>query len=101
MYYTVLHLNGCGCVQLYSCGSQTLQHLCIDASDSPEVDLRRHFAKCFDFIHGARVAGGAVVVHCLAGVSRSVTVSVAYVIAITSLPLRDALNSVRGVRRSL
>ena len=35
----------------------------------------------------------------LAGVSRSVTVTVAYIMTVTGLGWRDALNAVRGARR--
>jgi len=60
--------------------------------------LSQYFTPCVDFIHGARLGGGAVLVHCLAGVSRSVTVTVAYVMSVTSLGWVEALNAVRGAR---
>ncbi|KAK8769414.1 hypothetical protein V5799_014121 [Amblyomma americanum] len=42
--------------------------------------------------------GGNVLIHCLAGVSRSVTIAVAYVMSVTSLNWREALKAVRGAR---
>ena len=53
---------------------------------------------CNDFIHGARLRDGNVLIHCLAGMSRSVTVCVAYVMTITNLNWKDALKVVRTGR---
>ncbi len=77
--------------------SQGLQYLCIQISDSPEENLRQHFAKCIDFIHEARVANQSVLVHCLAGVSRSVTLTCAYLMTVTKLSHKDVLSAVRAV----
>ncbi|KAF2367509.1 Dual specificity phosphatase catalytic domain [Trinorchestia longiramus] len=74
------------------------EHLCILASDSPGQNLTQFFPVCNDFIHSARLKGGSVLIHCLAGMSRSVTVAVIYVMSVTTLNWRDALNAVRGAR---
>lgn len=73
-------------------------YLCLPVSDSPTQNISQFFSQCNDFIHNARVNGGNVLVHCLAGVSRSVTVVVAYVMTVTELGWRDSLNAVRGAR---
>lgn len=73
-------------------------YLCIPLSDSPTENISQYFSQCNDFIHNARVNGGNVLVHCLAGVSRSVTIVVAYVMSVTELGWRDSLNVVRGAR---
>ncbi|GAB6032691.1 hypothetical protein CHUAL_011567 [Chamberlinius hualienensis] len=74
------------------------EYLCISAADSPGQNLTQFFTTCNDFIHMARLNGGNVLIHCLAGVSRSVTVAVAYVMSVTNLSWREALNAVRGAR---
>ncbi|XP_076335201.1 dual specificity protein phosphatase 22-like isoform X2 [Tachypleus tridentatus] len=74
------------------------EYLCIQASDTPYQNLIQFFSRCNDFIHKARTNGGNVLVHCLAGVSRSVTIAVAYVMSVTSLSYRDALKVIRGAR---
>ncbi|CAL4104745.1 unnamed protein product, partial [Meganyctiphanes norvegica] len=74
------------------------EYLCIMASDSPGQNLTQFFPTCNDFIHNARLKNGAVLVHCLAGMSRSVTVAVVYVMSVTSMNWRDALKAVRGAR---
>ncbi|RRT84449.1 hypothetical protein BHE74_00001909 [Ensete ventricosum] len=38
--------------------------------DTPGTELVKYFAECFSFIDEARSAGGGVLVHCFAGMSR-------------------------------
>ncbi|XP_063535654.1 dual specificity protein phosphatase 22-like isoform X1 [Cydia strobilella] len=73
-------------------------YLCIMASDSPDQNLTQYFALCNDFIHAARLRDGHVLIHCLAGMSRSVTVAVAYIMSVTPLNWREALKVVRAGR---
>lgn len=47
-------------------------------NDVPGEDLIAHFPNCFAFIDSAFQAGGKVLVHCVAGVSRSATVCIGY-----------------------
>ncbi|XP_053401567.1 dual specificity protein phosphatase 22-like [Mercenaria mercenaria] len=74
------------------------KYLCIIASDTPDQPLTHHFPQCIDFIHKARLEGGRVLIHCLAGVSRSVTVTAAYIMTVTGLGWRDTVNAIRGAR---
>ncbi|KAG0414908.1 hypothetical protein HPB47_007938 [Ixodes persulcatus] len=74
------------------------EYLCIQASDTPGQNLTQFFSQSNDFIHHARIEGGNVLIHCLAGVSRSVTIAVAYVMSVTSLNWRESLKAVRGAR---
>ncbi|XP_076636595.1 dual specificity protein phosphatase 22-B isoform X2 [Colletes latitarsis] len=75
-------------------------YLCIMAADSPDQNLSQYFSLCNDFIHAARLRGGNVLIHCLAGMSRSVTVAVAYIMSTTNLSWKEALKVVR-VGRSI
>ncbi|XP_013794919.1 dual specificity protein phosphatase 22-like [Limulus polyphemus] len=74
------------------------KYLIIQASDSPHQNLSQFFPRSNDFIHNARISGGNVLVHCLVGMSRSVTVAAAYIMCVTSLDHRDAMKVVRGAR---
>lgn len=75
-----------------------IEYKCVLASDTPEQDLAQFFPECIDFIHAARIKGGNVLVHCLAGVSRSVTVTAAYMMTVTDYGWKDCLNAIRGAR---
>uniref|UniRef100_A0A8D0BWL1 Dual specificity phosphatase 22 n=1 Tax=Salvator merianae TaxID=96440 RepID=A0A8D0BWL1_SALMN len=75
-----------------------VKYLCIPASDSPSQNLIRHFKESIEFIHECRLRGESCLVHCLAGVSRSVTLVVAYVMTITNFGWEDALSVVRASR---
>ncbi|EEB14103.1 dual specificity protein phosphatase, putative [Pediculus humanus corporis] len=70
-------------------------YLCVMASDTPDQNLSQYFPICNDFIHAARLRGGNVLIHCLAGMSRSVTVTVAYIMSVTDLSWKEALKVVR------
>ncbi|XP_077300443.1 dual specificity protein phosphatase 22-B [Arctopsyche grandis] len=73
-------------------------YLCVMASDSPDQNVAQYFSLCNDFIHAARLRDGCVLIHCLAGMSRSVTVAVAYIMSVTSLNWKEALKVVRAGR---
>ncbi|XP_068959686.1 dual specificity protein phosphatase 22 isoform X2 [Petaurus breviceps papuanus] len=75
-----------------------LKYLCIPAADSPSQNLTRHFKESIRFIHECRLRGEGCLVHCLAGVSRSVTLVVAYIMTITDFGWEDALHMVRAGR---
>eukprot|EP00123_Amoebidium_parasiticum_P009963 comp19808_c0_seq2/m.23792 comp19808_c0_seq2/g.23792 ORF comp19808_c0_seq2/g.23792 comp19808_c0_seq2/m.23792 type:complete len:218 (-) comp19808_c0_seq2:483-1136(-) len=83
-----------GSVPLY----EDMQYKCISAADSPNQNLSQYFKECNDFIHQARAGGGTVLVHCIAGVSRSTTIVVAYMMAVTSLGWDQALTTVQASR---
>lgn len=68
------------------------------ASDTPDQNLSQYFNVCNDFIHAARIRDGHVLIHCLAGMSRSVTVAVAYIMSVTSLNWKESLKVVRAGR---
>lgn len=75
-------------------------YLCVMAADNPDQDLTQYFPVCNDFIHGARLRKDCnVLIHCLAGMSRSVTIAIAYIMSVSDLTWRDALRVVRVGRR--
>ncbi|XP_072297686.1 dual specificity protein phosphatase 22-B [Eucyclogobius newberryi] len=77
---------------------QEMTYLCISAADLPTQNLVQHFQQSIMFIHECRLKGEGCLVHCLAGVSRSVTLVVAYLMMVTGLGWQEALAAVRVVR---
>eukprot|EP00075_Anas_platyrhynchos_P033386 XP_027322639.1 dual specificity protein phosphatase 22-A-like isoform X1 [Anas platyrhynchos] len=77
---------------------EDMSYLCISASDSSSQNLMQHFKECIKFIHECRLRGGGCLVHCLAGVSRSTTVLVAYLMTVTELGWERCLAATRAVR---
>lgn len=63
-----------------------------------EQDLTKHFPACIDFIDEARKDGGAVLVHCVRGVSRSSALVIAYLIARAGMTFEDALALTKRAR---
>ncbi|CAL8092074.1 unnamed protein product [Calicophoron daubneyi] len=70
----------------------------LPASDLQSQDLRPLFTSAFQFIEEARCSGTAVLVHCQAGVSRSPSLVIAYLMAHSRLSLRDAYQLVKSKR---
>lgn len=56
------------------------RHLHIQIDDDDEEDIIKYFAVVNAFVDHARQQGGNVLIHCIAGISRSVTVAVAYLL---------------------
>lgn len=63
-----------------------------------DQDIARHFWPVIAFIDEARAAGGAVLVHCVRGVSRSSTLVCAYIMARSGLGWQEALSLVQQAR---
>ncbi|XP_056333932.1 dual specificity protein phosphatase 22-A isoform X2 [Danio aesculapii] len=77
---------------------EDMTYLCINAADASSQNLSQHFKESIRFIHECRLNGGACLVHCLAGVSRSTTVVVAYLMTVTSYSWQECLTAVKAVR---
>lgn len=77
---------------------ENMTYLCIHAADASSQNLSQHFKECIRFIHECRLNGGSCLVHCLAGVSRSTTMVVAYLMTVTDHSWDDCLSAVKAVR---
>ena len=63
----------------------------IIADDDVEFDLSVHFEDCFDYIHENRIKGNNVLVHCHAGISRSASIVIGYLMKYQNMDLKTSL----------
>ncbi|CAB3374155.1 Hypothetical predicted protein [Cloeon dipterum] len=81
--------------------SGNIRYMQIPIADHWNQNLACFFPKAIEFIDEARNGQKGVLVHCLAGVSRSVTITVAYLMYKMHLPLNDAFNVVRNRKSNI
>lgn len=78
----------------------TINYLVIAILDLPEEQLSVHFQSCFHFIDQCIQRGGSVFVHCNAGISRSASIVIAYLMYSFKWSLDAALVAVKESRPS-
>lgn len=66
--------------------------------DHPDEDITSSFLPAFAHIADARECGGAVLVHCVAGMSRSVAITAAWMVQHEGLSLKHAMDAIRARR---
>ncbi|XP_066993527.1 dual specificity protein phosphatase Mpk3 [Anabrus simplex] len=81
--------------------SGSIKYMQIPIADHWSQNLASFFPTAIEFIDEARSNEKGVLVHCLAGVSRSVTITVAYLMYKLSLNLNDAFNLVRSRKSNI
>ncbi|KAM4636057.1 dual specificity protein phosphatase 5 [Discoglossus pictus] len=72
----------------------------IPVDDNHTADISSHFQEAIDFIDTVRRTGGRVLVHCEAGISRSPTICMAYLMKTKRFRLEEAFEYIKQ-RRSL
>ncbi|KAM6100014.1 dual specificity protein phosphatase 12 isoform 1-T1 [Theristicus caerulescens] len=75
-----------------------LRAMHVRARDEPGADLLSRLDECAAFIGAARAGGGAALVRCQAGVSRSVAVATAYLMKTEGLGWEEAYAAVRAAK---
>lgn len=70
----------------------------LPCNDLPSQDLSRYFEECSEKIQEIGRKGGKTLVHCVAGVSRSASICIAYLIKYNSMSLREAYFFVKEKR---
>lgn len=73
----------------------------IAVEDSHDVNMIQHLPEAFAFIEKARVSGERVLVHCHAGMSRSVTVILAYLMKFFNHTLDSAYEHVKQIKSDI
>jgi protein-tyrosine phosphatase len=78
-----------------------IQHyLFIPAEDHEEYPLCKYFDQTYDFIEKARKESN-VLVHCMAGISRSVTIVIAYLLRKYKYTLGQVITMIQRRRRKV
>ncbi|XP_061177534.1 dual specificity protein phosphatase 14-like isoform X2 [Saccostrea echinata] len=67
-----------------------LECIQIHIEDAPQARLSAYFDRCADKINQVHMRGGRTLVHCVAGVSRSATICMAYLIKYHRMTLEQA-----------
>ncbi|KPA85563.1 putative phopshatase [Leptomonas pyrrhocoris] len=75
-----------------------MKQLVVGVDDYPEQGMIPIFEESFRFIDEARSNKKGVLIHCFAGMSRSVTIAVAYIMHLKGLTCTEALWMVRQAR---
>lgn len=75
-----------------------LSYYKIEVLDTWGQSINKHFVKADEFIEKARTSGGKVLVHCNAGISRSATIVIAYLMKKQDWSLDRAYSMVRSKR---
>ncbi|XP_033873523.1 dual specificity protein phosphatase 10-like [Acipenser ruthenus] len=70
----------------------------LPATDSNKQNLRQYFEEAFEFIEEAHQSGKGLLIHCQAGVSRSATIVIAYLMKHTRMTMTDAYKFVKTRR---
>ncbi|XP_038678207.1 dual specificity protein phosphatase 5 [Scyliorhinus canicula] len=73
----------------------------IPVEDSATADMSSHFQEAIDFIDHVRHTGGKVLVHCEAGISRSPTICLAYLMRSKELRLEEAFDYIKERRSTI
>lgn len=76
----------------------TIEFIQLYINDSVTADMAQHMDRCADRINEVRSAGGVALVHCALGVSRSVTICLAYLVKYEGRTLREAYFEVKKKR---
>ncbi len=75
-----------------------IKSLCFQLYDKNDEPIGDYFEKGCNYIHKAIKSGGAVYVHCFAGISRSPTMVAAYLIRHHNMTATEALDYIRARR---
>lgn len=85
-------------IPCYHQENKMFTYLRIPVNDACNQNLKQHFAETIKFIDDAKSVNGKVLVHCQAGISRSPTIVIAYLMKITKLSMNSAYNEVKDKR---
>lgn len=75
-----------------------IKYLTYNIGDSPFQDIITSFGDCFRFINDSMNSDGNILVHCRAGMSRSSTIVIGYIMYTKNSSLRDTIIFIKNKR---
>ena len=101
-------LQNCKITHIICCASgiknffpENFKYYNINILDCEKENIKQYFKESFDFIDKAIKNGGNVLVHCHAGVSRSSTILIAYIMKSKKIKLNEALELIKTKREKV
>ena len=73
----------------------------LNIRDEKKFDLSPFFEESNKFINKAKMSGGALLIHCKYGISRSVSLIIAYLIKYLGFSVIRALNFLRNIKQQI
>ena len=80
---------------------QGVEYWNVDAEDGDDTQLSDHFEPVFDFVSRGLEGNGKVLIHCMAGASRSPTLTIYCVMRLEDQPLIEAYRLVKARRAQI
>lgn len=77
---------------------ETVEFMKLHIDDVPTADIAQHFQTCTDKLRDNRIKGGTSLIHCALGISRSVTICLAYLVKYEGRTLRQAYMELKKKR---
>ena len=97
----VTHVINCAALQCPNHHPHALTYMSLPLIDSLREDISSSLYAAIDFIVEALDGGGAVLIHCMHGVSRSASIGIAYAIWKRGCTYEEAFESARSVRPTI
>lgn len=85
----------------YFCDLSHMHYLSVPIEDEHDNNVQFFFDQVFNFIERAKASSSAVLIHCHAGVSRSATLAIVYIMQSQNMGVKDACQFVRQARPTI
>lgn len=92
--HKITHIVSCIGTQYFA----DIKYHVINLEDSPDANIYQYLYDAVEFVDDAIAQKGNVFVHCYAGISRSASIVLAYIMAIKKYKLADALTALQDAR---
>lgn len=88
----------CSAAELFPVFPDKFAYKHVQANDIPSYNLSKHFDAAADFIQGCMESKGTCFIHCAAGISRSVSLTIAYFIKHEGMTFQQAISLIKSKR---